>query len=90
MRMFGGFSPAFFEEYHKHRPKSKPVGEYDMRQLLYEMFHYVRAILPYSLIISLDTLVSPVESHLHLPGRQGGLSMPVLLLNRLPLDYLVC
>ena len=54
MRMFGGFSPAFFEEYHKLRPKSKPVGEYDMRQMLYEVFHYVRAVLPYSLITILD------------------------------------
>ena len=62
MRMFGGFSLAFFEEYHTHRPKSKPVGEYDLRQMLYEMFHYVRAILPYRLITSLDADVYGIPS----------------------------
>ena len=55
MRMFGGFSPAFFEEYHKHRPRSKPVGEYDMRQMLYELFHYVRIIIPSTWTTALDT-----------------------------------
>ena len=55
MRMFGGFSPAFFEEYHKHRPRSKPVGEYDMRQMLYELFHYVRIIILSTWITGLDT-----------------------------------
>ena len=54
MRMFGGFSPAFFEGYHKHRPMSKPVGEYDTRQTLYEIFQCVRTIPPYNLISSLD------------------------------------
>lgn len=62
MRMFGGFSPTFFEEYHKHRPRSKPVGEYDMRQTLYELFHYVRNILPHVWIISLDTDARDVPS----------------------------
>ncbi|KAG9053324.1 hypothetical protein FS842_008350 [Serendipita sp. 407] len=41
MRMFGGFAPSFFQEYHKHRPKAHPVSEYDKRQLLYELFHYL-------------------------------------------------
>lgn len=41
MRMFGGFDAGFFEEYHKHRPKAHPVSEYDKRQLLYELFHYL-------------------------------------------------
>lgn len=41
MRMFGGFSPAFFQEYHKHKPKSHPVSEYEKRQSLYELFHYL-------------------------------------------------
>jgi len=62
MRMFGGFSPAFFEEYHTHRPKSKPEGEYDMRQMLYELFHYVRIILPYTWIIGLETEAYDVPS----------------------------
>ena len=70
MRMFGGFSPAFFEEYHKRRPMSKPVGECDMHQTLYEIFRCVCTILPYNLIISLDvdTFCIPAESHLHLWG----------------------
>lgn len=41
MRMFGGFDRGFLEEYHKHRPKSHPTSEYDKRQLLYELFHYL-------------------------------------------------
>jgi fructosamine-3-kinase len=62
MRMFGGFSPAFFEEYHKHRPKSKPAGEYDMRQMLYELFHYVRVILSCGWTIRFDTDAHGVAS----------------------------
>jgi hypothetical protein len=92
MRMFGGFSPEFFEEYHKHRPKSKPVGEYDMRQMLYELFHYVRFIF---CIFGLSALILTrvmflAESHLHLSGRQDILPIPVLLLKKTPLDYLLC
>jgi len=41
MRMFGGFSAPFFDEYHKYRPKSHPISEYGKRQLLYELFHYL-------------------------------------------------
>ena len=71
MRMFGGFSPTFFEEYHKHRPRSKPVGEYDMRQTLYELFHYVRINLPIFGLsaLTLMRVMFLVESHLYLPGR---------------------
>jgi Fructosamine kinase len=40
-RMFGGFSAAFYEEYHASRPKSKPVEDYDERVKLYKLFHYL-------------------------------------------------
>ncbi|CUA68282.1 Ketosamine-3-kinase [Rhizoctonia solani] len=40
-RMFGGFSPRFYEEYHSLRPKSEPVEEYDQRLKLYQLFHYL-------------------------------------------------
>ncbi|KAG8971981.1 hypothetical protein FRB90_010342 [Tulasnella sp. 427] len=40
-RIFGGFGAPFFEEYHKHRPKSQPVEEYEERVALYELFHYL-------------------------------------------------
>jgi fructosamine-3-kinase len=37
MRMFGGFDGAFFEEYHKLKPKDEPVEEYDDRIELYKL-----------------------------------------------------
>lgn len=40
-RIFGGFGPSFFTEYHSHRPKSEPVDEYEERMILYELFHYL-------------------------------------------------
>lgn len=40
-RIFGGFGPSFFTEYHAHRPKSEPVDEYEERMILYELFHYL-------------------------------------------------
>ncbi|KAG9001773.1 hypothetical protein FRB93_011978 [Tulasnella sp. JGI-2019a] len=40
-RMFGGFPSDFWSEYHKHRPKTAPEDEYDERQVLYELFHYL-------------------------------------------------
>ncbi|CAE6427774.1 unnamed protein product [Rhizoctonia solani] len=40
-RIFGGFSPAFYHEYHSLRPKSEPVEEYDQRLKLYQFFHYL-------------------------------------------------
>lgn len=41
MRMFGGFDFTWFQEYHRLRPKAHPQSEYDQRQLLYELFHYL-------------------------------------------------
>jgi len=40
-RMFGGFSRAFYNEYHSHRPKSEPVEDYEHRLKLYQLFHYL-------------------------------------------------
>jgi len=40
-RMFGGFPPSFYEEYHRHRPKLEPVEEYNQRAILYELFHHL-------------------------------------------------
>ncbi|CAE6485355.1 unnamed protein product [Rhizoctonia solani] len=40
-RMFGGFSTAFYDEYHSLRPKSKPVEEYSQRLKLYQLFHHL-------------------------------------------------
>ena len=66
------------------------MGEYDIHQMFYELSHYVRIILPYIWIIglTLTRVMFLAESCLHLLGRQGSLSMPVLL-NRTPLDYLL-
>jgi len=40
-RMFGGIPRSFFEEYHKHMPKTEPVESYELRGDLYELFHYL-------------------------------------------------
>jgi protein-ribulosamine 3-kinase len=37
MRMFGGFSAGFFQEYHQLVPKTEPVEEYEDRMGLYEL-----------------------------------------------------
>jgi fructosamine-3-kinase len=39
--MFGGIPKSFFEEYHKHMPKTEPVDQYELRGDLYELFHYL-------------------------------------------------
>jgi fructosamine-3-kinase len=39
--MFGGIPKSFFEEYHKHMPKTEPVNQYELRGDLYELFHYL-------------------------------------------------
>ena len=38
-KQVAGFSSAFFDEYHKHRPRSSP--HYDERQKLYELYHHL-------------------------------------------------
>jgi hypothetical protein len=40
-RMFGGIPRSFFQEYHKHMPKTEPVDQYELRGDLYELFHYL-------------------------------------------------
>ena len=37
MRMFGGFSSGFFNEYHRLIPKTEPKNEYDDRLALYSL-----------------------------------------------------
>lgn len=41
MRMFGGFSSAFFRRYHELVPRSEPVAEYEQRLQLYECYHHL-------------------------------------------------
>ncbi|KAJ8463187.1 hypothetical protein ONZ45_g17673 [Pleurotus djamor] len=40
-RMFGGIPRSFYDEYHKHLPKTEPVNEYEARGQLYQLFHYL-------------------------------------------------
>jgi len=40
-RIFGGIPRSFFDEYHKHMPKTEPVDQYELRGDLYELFHYL-------------------------------------------------
>jgi protein-ribulosamine 3-kinase len=41
MRMFGGFGREFWEEYHALVPKTEPVGEWEDRVALYELYHHL-------------------------------------------------
>ncbi|KAL8910946.1 MAG: hypothetical protein Q9171_003813 [Xanthocarpia ochracea] len=41
MRMFGGFSVGFFNEYHRLIPKTHPKSEYDDRLSLYELYQWL-------------------------------------------------
>jgi hypothetical protein len=38
MRMFGGFSASFLEEYHNLVPRTEPIKEYEDRVRLYELY----------------------------------------------------
>ncbi|KAH9968594.1 fructosamine kinase PKL/CAK/FruK [Russula dissimulans] len=40
-RLFEGMPKSFFDAYHSHMPKSEPVGQYGLRQDLYELFHHL-------------------------------------------------
>jgi len=40
-RIFGGFPRSFFVTYHKYRPKTEPVEQYELRTDLYELYHYL-------------------------------------------------
>ncbi|KAF7347668.1 Fructosamine kinase PKL/CAK/FruK [Mycena venus] len=40
-RIFGGVPKVFFETYHEHLPKTQPVDQYELRQDLYQLFHYL-------------------------------------------------
>ncbi|KAF3000472.1 hypothetical protein E8E14_000812 [Neopestalotiopsis sp. 37M] len=48
MRMFGGFSAGFFNEYHYIIPKTEPKKEYKDRMMLYELYHYLNHYAIYS------------------------------------------
>ncbi|KAF2271162.1 Ketosamine-3-kinase [Lojkania enalia] len=41
MKMFGGFGGSFLKEYHQICPKTEPVGEYEDRVKLYELYHHL-------------------------------------------------
>ena len=41
MQMFGGFGGSFMKEYHQLCPKTEPVGEYEDRVKLYELYHHL-------------------------------------------------
>ncbi|KAK4222584.1 Fructosamine/Ketosamine-3-kinase [Podospora fimiseda] len=41
MRMFGGFGNSFWKEYEKLVPKAEPVGEWEDRVRLYELYHHL-------------------------------------------------
>ncbi|KAL2036653.1 hypothetical protein N7G274_010603 [Stereocaulon virgatum] len=41
MQMFGGFGGVFMKEYHQLCPKTEPVGEYEDRVKLYELYHHL-------------------------------------------------
>lgn len=44
-----GFTREFYDEYHKHHPRSTPF--YEERQQLYELYHHLNVSLPLSSIL---------------------------------------
>ncbi|KAL7285437.1 fructosamine kinase PKL/CAK/FruK [Trametes coccinea BRFM310] len=40
-RMFGGIPDSFYTTYHEYLPKSEPQDQYDLRQDLYQLYHYL-------------------------------------------------
>ncbi|KAI9512539.1 Fructosamine/Ketosamine-3-kinase [Russula earlei] len=40
-RMFEGMPQSFFDSYHNHMPITEPVGQYELRGDLYELFHHL-------------------------------------------------
>ena len=60
-RMFGGFSSAFYDEYHSHLPKSEPINEYDERPKLYQLFHYLNHTVLFGVSF---TFATPISSRL--------------------------
>ncbi|KAI0652017.1 fructosamine kinase PKL/CAK/FruK [Trametes meyenii] len=40
-RMFGGIPESFYTTYHEYLPKSEPLEQYDLRQELYQLYHYL-------------------------------------------------
>ncbi|KAB5583638.1 Fructosamine kinase-domain-containing protein [Coniochaeta sp. 2T2.1] len=41
MRVFGGFGEGFWRQYGELVPRSEPVGEFEDRVVLYELYHYL-------------------------------------------------
>ena len=41
MKMFGGFSESFYDQYHRLCPKTEPAEEYEDRVKLYELYHHL-------------------------------------------------
>ncbi|KAJ3995541.1 fructosamine kinase [Lentinula boryana] len=69
-RIFGGFPPSFFGEYHKHLPKAKPESHYELRGHLYELFHYLNHTVLFggggyesSALRKMDLLMNAVQNH---------------------------
>ncbi|KAK4047067.1 hypothetical protein OIV83_005630 [Microbotryomycetes sp. JL201] len=44
-RMFGGFTPQFWNAYEEQRPKQEPVEQYEQRLQLYELYHHLNHML---------------------------------------------
>lgn len=40
-RIFGGIPKSFFTTYHQYLPKSEPEDQYELREDLYELYHYL-------------------------------------------------
>ncbi|KAJ3981197.1 fructosamine kinase [Lentinula detonsa] len=69
-RIFGGFPPSFFGEYHKHLPKAKPESQYELRGHLYELFHYLNHTVLFggggyesSALRKMDLLMNAMQNH---------------------------
>jgi len=60
-RLFEGMPKSFFDTYHQHVPKSEPVGQYELRRDLYELFHYLN----HTVLFGVRTLLIDVDRCSH-------------------------
>jgi hypothetical protein len=63
-RMFGGIPKTFFTTYHQYYPKTEPVDQYDLRGVLYELYHYLNHTVLFGVSHSVRKApTSPIDPH---------------------------
>ena len=65
-RMFGGIPEAFYTTYHEYLPKSEPRDQYELRQELYQLYHYLNHTVLFG--VSSDYILRRVFDSAHATG----------------------